>query len=230
MMYKHKQLFEERFPFISIQHFNELMDKLTEPHRHLHSYDFHIAPMIERIMKIEDITEQDRDRLLLLAFYHDSIYIPGNPFNENMSMSLFFDHTQGNYENLTSNQEELVGHVGSDIISTKDHKLRNFDPIWNMFVELDYGPLMNKNWPDYGSFSSTIESEMMFYMEFMDTASFNEVKYGRIKFLSDMMCREPDFVNMVSEGYISSAINLWNNFKEEDMPELIKSINSAKEL
>lgn len=58
---------------ISLAPYTRVREKLSEPHRHWHTYDRHVAPMIEQISR-DALGLYDPFVVFLAALYHDSVY------------------------------------------------------------------------------------------------------------------------------------------------------------
>ena len=94
-----------------------------EPHRYYHT-EKHLAFLIGRIEQ-SPVAGDEKDKLLLAAFFHDIVYDPTAHDNEERSVAMLREITQ----------HAVVGEVAAMIMDTKTHQPRT--ELSRQFVEYD---------------------------------------------------------------------------------------------
>ena len=94
-----------------------------EPHRYYHT-EKHLAFLIGRIEQ-SPVAGDEKDKLLLTAFFHDIVYDPTAHDNEERSVAMLREITQ----------HAVVGEVAAMIMDTKTHQPRT--ELSRRFVEYD---------------------------------------------------------------------------------------------
>ncbi len=83
-------IFHELFGYRSHYIINELIKVWKSPVRFYHSFDNHLAPMIDRIRKLPT-DPRSKNLLEIAAWFHDCIYYPKSENNESDSVKFFTD-------------------------------------------------------------------------------------------------------------------------------------------
>lgn len=100
-----KRLIDLKFP-------SEILNRYNEPHRFYHSMP-HLFDIVEQL----DKSGKSDDELFLAAVYHDAIYDPKSPDNEEKSAELFLYHAKDS--SLSDSQKKSIQTL---ILDTKTHK------------------------------------------------------------------------------------------------------------
>jgi len=90
---KYSKILEKYFNLSNIEILNDLW---SEPSRTFHNKK-HLTSILKEIEKQVNFTKihvDDYEALIIAAFYHDAIYIPGNTNNEEKSILLFAEHVK----------------------------------------------------------------------------------------------------------------------------------------
>jgi len=127
--------------FIGNSHFEEILDRWTEPHRKFHT-QAHLRGVIESISP-EDVA------LVLAAFYHDAVYEPGIPDNEAKSADLLCKHSQEFAANspdpeARTDHGAIIAKATQIILSTAEFHHKQ-DPDEESFFRTDCQALLG-NW------------------------------------------------------------------------------------
>ncbi len=148
----------------------EIIKRYSESHRYYHTIE-HIDFLIKKIINNENLSENDKEILIITSIFHDIIYIVGNHDNEEQSAKFMID----NCSNITEN----INIAYNIILDTKNHKPRTY--LSKIFCEFDMDNLM------YGSFSDLIENENKIFKEFSQHYTIKEYVNGRINFLKNII-------------------------------------------
>lgn len=109
-----------------------------EPHRYYHN-EGHLAHLIKEIEQLynrQEINEEQRDALLVTAYFHDVIYDPTRDDNEERSAE-FFIQMADSHPNT-----QLVKEM---ILDTRDHEAKS--ELSEKFIQLDMQIVANASFP-----------------------------------------------------------------------------------
>ena len=134
----------------SVIHQN-LIDAYSEPQRHYHTLS-HIAHCLSLFDKI--IAELDNPAALELAiWFHDVIYTPGAPDNEQLSADQFMALTNGIFSNQL--RDTVYQHIMATVHDGSEFK--NTDT--NYMLDIDLSSF-GRPWPEYIQDSDNLRLEM----------------------------------------------------------------------
>ncbi len=159
--------------YVGVDGINKVMDAWNEPHRKFHTKT-HLNRVLSVLNKRRDEVStktDDWDALVLAAYFHDIVYVPGDNHNEENSVDELAKIV------LTEMAGSQVVRLAKElIISTKiiSHKIG----LEGLFQDADCDILL------YGSMVELVEYEKQIFQEFQ-RFSLNGYKKGRIKFLID---------------------------------------------
>jgi len=151
---------------------NTVLGMWSESHRHFHNLD-HLNDLISQINEKyfnDKISEKIKDKLTLVALFHDIIYDPKSNQNEEKSAELF----------LSSCQEKNnpdVKEVYQAILDTKSHQ--STTKLSEAFNQMDMNIVER-------DFRSLLEWEQGIYEEYK-IFGIKEYKKGRLKFLESIL-------------------------------------------
>ena len=181
----------------------EIIDKYNESHRHYHTWDNHIVPMIESITedyksnnflyvittgwdgkmsdKDKELNDLIYDKLLLAAIFHDIIYDPKSKINEIMSVDFMLK--------LVSD-DDIFNDVEDMILSTIDHEFdsKRFEDIADLFIGYDL-EILTKSFADLLKWEKQIQKEYSF-------VNWSEYKKERIKILTNLKSKQIENINI----------------------------------
>lgn len=125
----------------------------------------------------DELTVEDLAKVLVAICWHDVVYIPGDPCNEQKSAAEWAQHA----ENVGNIQSNFVCDVSDMINSTKigyDLNQIKQHPSWALLHDLDY--------ISFASYAVMVMNREPLWNEFssLDTQKYNE---GRLKFLKMLM-------------------------------------------
>ncbi|KAK3089681.1 hypothetical protein FSP39_005567 [Pinctada imbricata] len=137
----------------------EIKRRYGEPQRHYHTLQ-HIEDMLALYEQYKDTVQ--RPCLVLLAiFFHDIIYDPTKPDNEEKSAELF-DEFASEVKNLTTDHTKLVRKW---ILDTKDHHvIADSTEDVHLFMDIDMAILGTKD-QVYDDYAEKIRSEYCHYKD-----------------------------------------------------------------
>lgn len=162
---EYKEILEK---YLSPYNIFKLEEAWNEIRRKYHNMD-HLIQILEDLEKKKKfVLPHHWEALVLAAFFHDAVYIPGRTDNEDKSRDAFFKCFKGKDLGLAKK-------VGQMIDVTKGRK-RPTDPLLRLFWDADNGMFFK------GDIKALIENEKKIRVEF-GFASNAEYKKGRIKFL-----------------------------------------------
>src|SRR5271156_2528723 len=100
------------FPALTRNDFKSIFERWFEPHRKWHS-SIHLLQLFQNIENDPELAESDREMLRYVALFHDAIYAPPNPDNEEKSaqMAAYYLHEY-------PRRDEVV----ATILATKTHQ------------------------------------------------------------------------------------------------------------
>ena len=162
---------------------NMLLAIWNEPNRHYHNLK-HLTDLIDQINKSyseNQISENEKELLYLIAIFHDIVYDAGKQDNEEKSADFFMSVC------LRPELHDILL-VRNAILATKTHHpTNNISKLFNRFdmniVERDYDSLLEWEKGIYGEYSSVYDND--------------DYKQGRIGFL-----------NHVKKTYSNNSENL----------------------
>jgi predicted metal-dependent HD superfamily phosphohydrolase len=150
----------------------KLGEAWNEPRRKYHNVD-HLRQILEDLEKKKNfVSPVQREALILAAFFHDAIYIPGNKDNEYKSLQIFIRSYQGK-------DWHMAKKIGEMIECTKYRK-RPQDPLLRIFWDADNAMFFK------GDPKGLIENEKKIRAEF-NFLSNGEWKKNRIIFLESCL-------------------------------------------
>jgi len=155
---------------------NEIEKRYSEEHRHYHTLE-HINFLIEKIYekyKNGNLTENDKDILIVAAIFHDIIYEIDKPDNEEQSAELLQNRTKF----IDEFQQNDIQKIYNIIIDTKDHNTE--DRLSMIFCDLDMYSISNS------TFAELLKYERQIYLEYQKFG-FSTYKKYRVKFLHNML-------------------------------------------
>ena len=124
----------EAFPALNQLVLERTLQRWEEPHRRWHGRA-HLDELLGQIDRDPELTESDREVLRYTALFHDAIYEPLAPDNEEQSARLAALHL-AYYPRKTE--------VISTIMATKNH--RSMDPLAQKFNAWDCAILRDDSW------------------------------------------------------------------------------------
>ncbi len=146
----------------------EIFSFWEEPHRKFHTRN-HLNDVLNYLSKQYDIVENEMEweALILAAFFHDVVYVPGEKDNEENSAKIMMDM-------VVDKTDSVVLLAKSIIIDTK--QLGKKEGIYNIFQTADCWKLI------YGSFEDILPYEKCIFQEFQKF-SWDKYKKERVAFL-----------------------------------------------
>jgi len=81
------------YKYLSEEIVNDILSKWNEPHRYYHNID-HLNYLLNRISSINDLSDIDKDILIISSYFHDIVYNPKKSNNEEKSIELLNEYTQ----------------------------------------------------------------------------------------------------------------------------------------
>lgn len=169
---------------------SEVLEKWSEPQRFYHNKT-HLFYLLNRIESIKTtVSEIDYEKLILIALFHDIVYVPQNRDNEELSANFFISKC------VVVNS--YIKDVEEAILDTKNHISKNdvskmFNDFDMSIIESDYDKLLDWEmgiWNEYKSFGKEVYKE------------------NRLKFLNSVLNKTNNkdnllrLINWVSKNYI----------------------------
>ncbi len=148
----------------------KLEEAWGEPRRKYHNIDHLRQILMDLEKKKRFVLPIHWDALVLAAFYHDAVYIPGHKDNEDKSLQIFMQTFQGD--------PFMAKKIGEMIECTKFRKKPN-DPLLKIFWDADNAGFV-------GSYEKFFEVEKKIRAEFSHL-SHETYKKGRIEFLKSCL-------------------------------------------
>ena len=181
------------------------LDKWSEPHRYYHGLN-HLSKLLEDISSLWDSCDwsiENKEKMDLLALFHDVVYDPRKNDNECASVKFIkdlrlMDITQSNYYEL---QEILVAIDYTKYSKDADFSKLECDNFIRMFCYLDIGGLTNKF--NNETTTSLIAREMAMLKEFQ-FVDFPTYRKKRIEFLQNF----PHF-----KSGVQSVVDFLTNYR-----------------
>lgn len=126
-----------------------IMDKYSEPHRYYHSLQ-HISELYNKLSLWT--LNQNHQRIIVMAIvFHDIIYDPMAPDNEEKSNELFLKYYTNAYE---------AERISKLILATKNHSEHKVgeDPLLDIFLDLDLS-ILGASALEYNNYEKNIREE-----------------------------------------------------------------------
>lgn len=149
-----------------------VFDIWNEPHRKFHT-SRHLFQVLNgiRMIKTEIKSEKDWDALILAAYFHDAVYIPGNRDNEILSAKILTEF-------VINPLDEVVVLANEIILSTQGFEKK--DGIFELFQKADCDILINGTISDFVVYEKEISKEFQRF-------SWLKYKNGRLEFIRKAM-------------------------------------------
>lgn len=161
---KYKDILEK---YLSPKTIFKLKEAWNEPRRRYHNED-HLYQILKDLEKSKfKLLPTQWEVLVIAAFFHDAIYVPGNPNNEDQSIKVFIESFLGKRFDMVKTIKEMIKATQFRVVPT--------DKLIRIFWEADNAGFQ-------GSFDKFLESEKKIRVEF-GHISLHTYKKGRIKFL-----------------------------------------------
>ncbi len=156
---------------------DEVFSLWREPHRKFHNLD-HLFSVLDKLydFKNEIVDERQWDALVLAAFFHDSVYWPGDETNEDKSAEKLISSVKDQNVGVVLVAKEII-------LSTK--KIENKNGVFDIFQRADCNCLFT--W----SFDKLLLYESQIFEEFKKF-SWDEYKTKRLSFLTSFMEKFPN--------------------------------------
>jgi len=148
----------------------KLEEAWNEPRRKYHNIDHLNQILVDLEKKRRFVIPIHWEALVLAAFYHDAIYVPGYKDNEDKSMQIFFRTFVGD--------PFMAKKIGEMIETTKFRK-KPKDPLLKIFWDADNAGFV-------GSYEKFFEVEKKIRAEF-NHLSHDSYKKGRLAFLKSCL-------------------------------------------
>ena len=168
----------------------EIENIYSEPYRYYHNIS-HINYILGRILSM-NISQQNRDILIITDIFHDIVYIPGSEFNEIRSAHFLLKYSSVITGIITKSYDI--------IIDTKDHKPRT--KLSKIFCHMDMHPITDGNIEELITYVNNITKE---YSTKYDK---DTVIKGQIHFLKTVINTE---YGMSNKYNIEKVINYLEN-------------------
>jgi predicted metal-dependent HD superfamily phosphohydrolase len=124
----------EAFPALTADEYKGILERWQEPHRRWHGLS-HLVILLQNIQDDDELLEEDREMLRYVALFHDAIYDPLSPENEEKSakMAAYYLHEY-------PRREEVI----AAILATKTHQSQ--DRLPRKFNAWDCAILRETDW------------------------------------------------------------------------------------
>lgn len=151
---------------------NTILSMWNESHRHYHTLD-HLNYILEKIEHDKDkLSEKEYEMLVLTSLFHDCVYDPMKPDNEEKSADFF--------ENCCLTKNEETEHIKNMILETKTHKPST--NLSKLFCNYDMS-IINED------YDKLLEWEEGIYNEYKSYGD-DDYRTGRLKFLESLLDKE----------------------------------------
>ena len=149
----------------------KLKEVWNEPRRKYHNED-HLVQILKDLEKSKfKVPPLQWETLVIAAFFHDAVYVPGNPDNEDQSIKVFLESFLGKRFDMVKSVKEMIKATQFRVVPT--------DKLVKIFWEADNAGFL-------GSFDHFLETEKKIRLEF-GHVSLHTYKKGRLKFLDSCL-------------------------------------------
>jgi len=163
---------------LSLDTYNDMVNRWSESHRFYHNLN-HLNYIIEKLEKSYFdgiITEPERNKLIVVAFFHDIVYNPKADDNESQSVRYFIEKCK----DIGVATDDFIDDVSMMIMDTK-YRVKPNDSLSSIFWEID-NSILDSN------INKLIEYEHQIFKEYQ-WVSYDVYKENRIKFLESSLGR-----------------------------------------
>jgi predicted metal-dependent HD superfamily phosphohydrolase len=149
----------------------KLKEAWNEPRRRYHNED-HLYQILKDLEKSKSkVSSVQWESLVIAAFFHDAIYVPGNSNNEDQSIKVFLESFLGKRFDMVKAIKEMIKATQFRVVPA--------DKLVKIFWEADNAGFQ-------GPFESFLETEKKIRLEF-GHVSLHTYKKGRLKFLNSCL-------------------------------------------
>ena len=182
----------------------DICDMWNKPHRHYHTVENHLIPMLNNIDSLLEKTRISVDmyeKLYISALFHDIIYDPKSKTNEEDSVSFLLKSVK-----TPSNFVE----ISNIIMATKTHytysdkEINEEMALINIFIKIDL-KVLSYDFPELLKWEQQIQKEYEF-------VNWKTYKKERIKVLNEFLDMDNIFIYVNREG-IKNLIYFINEMK-----------------
>jgi len=171
--------------------FYGIVKEYQKKHRFYHTWDYHIKPIVKEILDLhlyDKITKEEKYILLVTALYHDIVYEPLNPKNEEESADRFFKDATENFtdDKLAKSEDRLS--VFNIIVGSKHHQA--YDKLSKIFYDIDLEGLRT------GGLARMIEDGIRVMKEYQ-VYDYGLYKVGRDQIIATFKDRFPENANNI---------------------------------
>jgi len=146
-----------------------LFSMWNETQRHYHTLS-HLNDLIRQIKEhISEFTQEEYEKLIITALFHDCIYDPSKNDNEEKSADFFM--------NCCVDKNKDIQEINQMILDTKTHKSNT--KLSEIFNKFDMN-IVERKFSELLEWEKGIAKEYSFYSK-------EEYKEGRIKFLESLL-------------------------------------------
>ncbi|WP_347049893.1 Pycsar system effector family protein [Flavobacterium olei] len=196
-------LIEQSEDFVS----NLLKDKLSNLYSyHNFNHTFTVVTAVKELCKKEDVESDDKEALLIAAWFHDAGYIDGYENHEEKSVKIATDFLR-----TKGKSEEFIALVGSLILATA----KQYEPkthLEKIIKDADYAHLVGEE------YTTTCE---LLRLELKNT--------GIVNFSNTEWTRENlNFLMNKHRFYTDYALRKWQPLKEKNLILIQKKINKQE--
>lgn len=170
--------------------YQDIVKKWCGEYRYYHNTE-HLNFIISKLEELTNITEKEFGILLLVAFFHDVIYIPDLNNNEEQSIE-YFNNVASKYDIINDETKIII----SNIIMDTKLKKRPTNSLSAIFWDID-------NSITQGSFSELLKWEEKIFKEFQ-YISYDKYKIGRIDFLKTINGNDDNINDLIE--YVKNRI------------------------
>jgi predicted metal-dependent HD superfamily phosphohydrolase len=143
----------------ALRWWTEIERRYTEPQRHYHTLE-HLEALFRHFDRHED-SLADREAVAAAIFFHDLIYKPGRPDNEEKSALL----AQKALAELGFD-EARTAKVQRWILATKRHEPAPEDPDLEFLLDFDLS-ILAAPWADYRHYAENVRREFAFHPDWL---------------------------------------------------------------
>jgi len=171
-----------------------ILDKWSEPHRIYHNLS-HLQDLISQINEDYgngELNQYQRDKLFIVALFHDIVYEPTSEFNEENSANFFMS--------LVNEKFDIdIVEIKQMILDTKNHIPST--PLSEKFINYDM-KICERNIEELTGWEDSIREEFSMFGN-------EEYKEGRIIFLEKIINRFPSNMDNILDlmNYVKTKYN-----------------------